>query len=128
MSFINPRHTPLFDPEDALTSSELAFIQDLSSAASSDATAVPIISTGTSAPTTTPSVVGDIFVDTTNNTVYIATGIASSADWKELGAGGGSGSGTVTNVSVVTANGVSGSVATSTTTDRKSTRLNSSHT
>jgi len=89
MSFTNPRHTPLFDPEDALTSSELAFIQDLSSAASSDATAVPIISTGTSAPTTTPSVVGDIFVDTTNNTVYIATGIASSADWKELGAGGG---------------------------------------
>jgi len=95
MSFINPRHTPLFDPEDVLTSAELAFIQDLSSAAGGDATAIPIIFTGTASPTTTPSVVGDIFVDTTNNNVYIATGTSTSADWTEVTGGGAGGGHTI---------------------------------
>ena len=41
----------------------------------------PQISSGTSAPATTPSKVGDVFVDTNNNNTYVATGTSSSADW-----------------------------------------------
>jgi len=41
----------------------------------------PTISTGTTVPATTPTKVGDTFVDTTNGNIYIAKGIASSADW-----------------------------------------------
>ncbi len=37
--------------------------------------------TGTGAPTTTPSFEGSIFVDTTADTIYFATGTASAADW-----------------------------------------------
>lgn len=44
----------------------------------------PEISSGTAAPTTTPTKVGDVYCDTTAGKVYIATGIASSADWKIL--------------------------------------------
>lgn len=40
--------------------------------------------TGTAAPATTPSKVGDIFVDTANNRTYVAHGTSSSADWKEV--------------------------------------------
>jgi len=39
---------------------------------------------GTSAPTTTPQRVGLMFVDTTANKVYVATGTSSSADWTVL--------------------------------------------
>lgn len=42
---------------------------------------VPVISTGTAAPATTPGKVGDMFIDTTNKKLYFATGTASSADW-----------------------------------------------
>ena len=38
--------------------------------------------TGTASPTTTPSFSGAIFVDTTNDRTYLATGTSSSADWK----------------------------------------------
>ena len=49
-----------------------------------------IISTGSGAPVSTPSAEGDVYVDTTNDDVYIAAGTASSADWKQAtGAGGG---------------------------------------
>jgi hypothetical protein len=41
-------------------------------------------STGTAAPTTTPSYVGQMNIDTTNKRYYIAEGTASSADWKRL--------------------------------------------
>jgi hypothetical protein len=44
----------------------------------------PTVTTGTAAPISTPSVVGDMFVDTTNAKVYIATGTTSSADWKVM--------------------------------------------
>ena len=37
--------------------------------------------TGTAAPTVTPDFTGQIFVDTTNKTVYVATGNAGSGDW-----------------------------------------------
>ncbi len=40
--------------------------------------------TGTAAPTSTPTRVGQIFVDKTANKGYIATGIANSSDWTIL--------------------------------------------
>ena len=44
----------------------------------------PTISTGTSAPTTTPTKVGDQFVDTTNKKLYVATGTTADTDWTIL--------------------------------------------
>jgi hypothetical protein len=45
------------------------------------ASTVPLISTGTAAPATTPGKVGDMFIDTVNKKLYFATGTSSSADW-----------------------------------------------
>ena len=45
---------------------------------------VPLISTGTAAPGTTPAKVGDIFVDTTNKNVYISVGTTNSSDWEHM--------------------------------------------
>ena len=42
---------------------------------------LPIVTYGVVAPTLTPLAIGDIYVDTVLKKVYIATGIASSADW-----------------------------------------------
>lgn len=44
----------------------------------------PQVTKGVVAPTSTPKQIGDIFVDTVLAEVYIATGIASSADWTLL--------------------------------------------
>lgn len=44
-------------------------------------TQAPTVSTGTAAPATTPTKVGDIFVDTTNKKLYFATGTTNSSDW-----------------------------------------------
>lgn len=41
----------------------------------------PIITTGTTAPSSTPNKVGDIFIDTAGKKLYFATGVSSSADW-----------------------------------------------
>ncbi len=41
----------------------------------------PTVSSGTAAPGTTPSKVGDIFIDITNKKLYFATGTSSSSDW-----------------------------------------------
>jgi len=41
----------------------------------------PNITTGTASPTTTPSRIGNIYVDTNNKKIYFATGHASSSDW-----------------------------------------------
>lgn len=41
----------------------------------------PLVFTGTAAPATTPTNIGDIFVDTVNKKLYFATGTSSSADW-----------------------------------------------
>ena len=50
----------------------------------------PNVSSGAGAPSSTPTAVGDIYVDTTGDNVYSAAGTASSADWKQAtGAGGG---------------------------------------
>ena len=40
--------------------------------------------TGTGAPSSTPSTIGDIFIDTAGPGVYIATGTSSAADWAAL--------------------------------------------
>lgn len=42
---------------------------------------MPNITTGTAAPTTTPSRIGNIYIDTNNKKVYFAMGHSSSADW-----------------------------------------------
>ncbi len=43
-----------------------------------------VSSSGAGVPSSTPSSIGDIYVDTTNLKVYVATGISSSADWKKV--------------------------------------------
>jgi hypothetical protein len=48
-----------------------------------DHTQYSIISTGTTAPASTPARPGALFIDTTADNVYVATGNASSADWQE---------------------------------------------
>lgn len=55
------------------------------------ASTTPAISSGAGAPASTPSKVGDIYIDTTNDDAYIAVGTASSGDWEKSndGAGGG---------------------------------------
>jgi len=66
---------------------ELADVTDATNVANAGA---PIISSGAGAPSSTPSAVGDIYVDTTADTAYVAAGTASSADWKQAtGAGTG---------------------------------------
>ena len=55
------------------------------------ASTTPAISSGAGAPASTPSKVGDIYIDTTNDDAYVAVGTASSGDWEKSndGAGGG---------------------------------------
>lgn len=45
----------------------------------------PVISTGTSAPATTPGKAGDMFVDTSAKKLYIATAATASTDWTLVG-------------------------------------------
>ena len=45
---------------------------------------LPFVSVGIAVPSITPQSVGDIYVDTNNVKVYIATGISSSSDWTVL--------------------------------------------
>ena len=49
------------------------------------------VTSGAGVPASTPTKVGDIYIDTTNDNAYTATGTASSADWEinNDGAGGG---------------------------------------
>lgn len=55
------------------------------------AAGAPIVSSGAGAPSSTPTALGDIYIDTTNDNAYVAVGTASSADWEisNDGAGGG---------------------------------------
>ena len=55
------------------------------------ADAAPTISSGAGAPSSTPTKVGDIYIDTTGDDAYVAVGTASSSDWEKTndGAGGG---------------------------------------
>ncbi len=43
-----------------------------------------IRTTGAGVPSSTPSNIGDIYIDTTNNKMYIAMGTSSSSDWKKV--------------------------------------------
>ncbi|NOR84831.1 hypothetical protein GQ473_01830 [archaeon] len=43
-----------------------------------------IRTTGAGVPSSTPGNIGDIYVDTTNNKMYIAYGTSSSSDWKKV--------------------------------------------
>ena len=43
-----------------------------------------VSSSGAGAPSSTPANLGDIYIDTTNLKIYIATGTSSSADWKKV--------------------------------------------
>lgn len=71
--------------------------------------------TPSAAPTTANLELGELAINTYDGKLFIKkdNGTASIV---EVGAGGGGGGGTVTSVSVVTANGLAGTVATSTTT------------
>jgi hypothetical protein len=42
---------------------------------------VPNVTSGTTAPTSTPAKIGDIYVDTTTPTMYFAKGTSSVSDW-----------------------------------------------
>lgn len=39
---------------------------------------------GVGAPTSTPTMVGAVYIDTTNKKFYFAVGMSSSADWKKV--------------------------------------------
>lgn len=65
-------------------------LADVTDATNVAAAGAPLVTSGAGAPSSTPSSVGDIYVDTTGDTVWSAAGTASSADWKQAtGAGGG---------------------------------------
>lgn len=70
------------------------------------ADAAPTISSGDGAPTSTPTKVGDIYVDKTGDDAYIAVGTASSADWEKTNDGAGGGSGDVVGPASSTDNAV----------------------
>ncbi len=42
------------------------------------------VSTGAGAPSSTPTMAGAIYIDTTNKKMYIAMGTSSSSDWKKV--------------------------------------------
>ena len=66
------------------TAAGRALIAGADEAAQRATLSVPQKQTGSAAPATTPGAEADLFVDTTNDRSYMATGVASSADWQEL--------------------------------------------
>ena len=42
------------------------------------------VSSGAGAPSSTPTMIGAIYYDTTNGKFYLAAGTSSSADWKKV--------------------------------------------
>lgn len=42
------------------------------------------ITSGSGAPSSTPTMIGAFYIDTTNRRTYIAHGTSSSADWHEI--------------------------------------------
>lgn len=45
---------------------------------------IPAVTSGAGAPGSTPSRVGDLYLNTTNDTLYQARGTSSSGDWVQL--------------------------------------------
>jgi hypothetical protein len=62
---------------------------DVTDATNVSTAGAPIISSGAGAPSSTPSKVGDVYIDTTGDDAYIAVGTASSSDWEKCNDGGG---------------------------------------
>lgn len=59
---------------------------DVTDAANVSSAGASMVSSGAGAPGTTPAKIGNLYVDTTNDVLYVAKGTASSADW--IAAGG----------------------------------------
>lgn len=59
-------------------------LADVTDAANVAAAGASMVSSGAGAPGSTPAAVGNIYVDTTADRVYVATDTASSADWDLL--------------------------------------------
>ena len=79
---------------------------DVTDTTNVSAAGAPIISSGAGAPASTPSKVGDIYIDTTNDDAYIAVGTASSADWEKSNDGAGGGTGDVVGPASATNNAI----------------------
>lgn len=74
--------------------SKLAGIEagaDVTDSTNVSAAGAAIVSSGAGVPSTTPSKVGDIYIDTTSDDAYIAVGTASASDWEKSNDGSGSG-------------------------------------
>lgn len=65
-------------------------LADVTDSANVGAAGAPLISSGSGAPATTPTKLGDVYIDT-NGDAYIAVGTTSSADWQISNDGSGSG-------------------------------------
>lgn len=63
------------------------------------------VSTGSGGPNSTPTYVGQEYIDTANGNVYVATGTSSSANWTELVSGNSTVSGTTGAVTINTPSG-----------------------
>jgi hypothetical protein len=79
---VSSAYSTLFTPSAATNHSELAGLLE------DDHTQYSLISSGDGAPSSTPSRVGAIYVDTTGDTAYVAVGTTDSDDWFEVGSGG----------------------------------------
>jgi len=80
----------VFTDNDHTKLNAIEALADVTDVANVGTAGAPIISAGAGAPSSTPTKVGDVYVDTTGDNVYAAAGTASSADWKQAtGAGGG---------------------------------------
>lgn len=101
------RYTPFYDPESALTTLELIFLQNLAAEAGYDSTLVPLVYTGIVAPASAPTAIGSIYVNTVTRDIYIASGTAAAADWELVTGGSGSGVTVETPVGTVNASNAS---------------------
>ncbi len=69
---------------DSTTKIATTAFTDAAVTAGINALAVFTITSGTTAPSSTPVAIGDMYINTSATKVYIATGITSSVDWKIL--------------------------------------------
>lgn len=80
--FFKENSTTLLKLEKNLNKSYVDF--DMNSKNILNVSNVPLVTTGTTAPSTTPAKVGDIFIDTTAGNIYISKGTVNSADWVQV--------------------------------------------
>ena len=77
------------------TSTELNYVDGVTSNVQTQLNSKSTVSSGASAPATTPGAIGDLYVETTTPALYYADATASSADWNVVGGGGGGGTGVI---------------------------------